>query len=67
MGYKCATCGQDFMSLREQVEHMIVAHHSPFLTGDERAVKLSIKIAKEKNDEKSLKLLRDEELIVEEA
>lgn len=41
MGYKCGNCGIDFPTKKEQVEHMVNVHNSPFLEGEEREKKMS--------------------------
>ena len=57
MGYKCLNCNVDFPSKKEQVEHMIDVHSSPFLEGDDGAVIYSKEFVN-KNVGKSQKFAR---------
>lgn len=64
MGFKCG-CGAEFDNQKSLVEHMIEAHNSPFVSGDDKLVKMSIRIAKAKNNENALRKLRDCDILDE--
>jgi transcription elongation factor Elf1 len=41
MSFKCGNCGQEFLTRKELVHHMIDVHNSPFIEGEERDIILS--------------------------
>lgn len=48
-GYACGNCNIGFPTRKQRNEHMVEAHDSPFVEGDERDIQDSIAFAKVKN------------------
>ena len=64
MAYRCG-CGAEFDNQKSLVEHMIDAHNSPFVSGDEKLIAMSIKHAIKQNNENVLRKMRDQDIINE--
>jgi hypothetical protein len=64
MGYKCG-CGAEFDNQKSLVEHMVNVHNSPFVSGEEKLIKMSIKAAKASANEQALRKLRDCDILDE--
>lgn len=64
MGFKCG-CGAEYDNQKSLVAHMIDAHSSPFVSGDEKLIKLSVRLAKEKNNSDALRKLREADILDE--
>lgn len=48
MAYKCGDCGKEHASRKEWLTHIIEAHNSVILDGEERDIELCKKILNEK-------------------
>jgi hypothetical protein len=64
MGYKCG-CGAEFDNQKDLVSHMVNVHSSPFVSGEEKLIAMSIKIAKETKNENVLRKLREQDILDE--
>lgn len=64
MGYKCG-CGAEFDNQKSLVEHMVEAHNSPFVSGEEKLIQMSLKHAIKTGNENVLRKMRDQDIIDE--
>lgn len=58
-GYACANCNIGFKTRRERNNHMVDAHNSPFVEGDDRDINDSKARSSEKKNTKAQEALRD--------
>jgi len=58
-GYACGNCSIGFKTRRERTQHMIDAHNSPFVEGDDRDINESKDHATKKGNVKAKEALRD--------
>ena len=64
MGYKCG-CGAEFDNQKDLIGHMIDVHNSPFVSGEEKLIDMSIRHAVKTKNENVLRKLREHDILNE--